>query len=84
MPTGDVEKDYELQRLIQIVEQDRSHFQTEKQAINFFCLLCMIMLALVRDSSSGLLMKCSAFDWVCVISFAILMGVMIFVSVKLN
>jgi uncharacterized membrane protein YfcA len=83
LPTGDEQKDAEITQLRKMVKQEASHGQWKKQAINFTCLLCLIIQSLLRGGKGKVsIEKCSAGDWVFFTGFIIVMVSIVYIAVK--
>ena len=83
LPTGDEKKDAEITQLRKMVKQEASHGQWKKQAINFSCLLCLIIQSLLRGGKGKVsIEKCSAGDWVFFTGFIIVMVSIVYIAVK--
>mmetsp|Transcript_14463 Transcript_14463/g.24697 ORF Transcript_14463/g.24697 Transcript_14463/m.24697 type:complete len:236 (+) Transcript_14463:893-1600(+) len=66
-----------------MIRQEIGHGQWKKQGINFFCLLCIIVLSFLRSGKFDFSVeKCQVGDWTSVAVFAILMISMVAYSVR--
>jgi len=81
--TGDAEKDKELAKIKKLVQQEKSHGQWTKQAINFLSLIFLIVISLFRGNHEFAVTKCSATDWIIVVAFFITMWGVVILSAKI-
>lgn len=82
------EKDAELKKLKTIVEQEKSHAQWAKQAMNFTLLIALIIMNLLIGSKSAPsiigLAKCSPWYWIIQVVFILLCIYFTWLAVGMN
>ena len=67
-----------------MLKQERGHGQWKKQGINLLCLICIIVMSLLRGGKSEFsFKKCSAADWSAVAAFGVIMIIVVAVSSRL-
>jgi uncharacterized membrane protein YfcA len=64
LPTGDAERDKEIETIRVLVQQEKSHGQWKKQMLNTFCLLLLVVMQLFRGGKSSVSFEeCGLGDW---------------------
>lgn len=79
LPTGDPQKDIEIEKIRVLVQQEKSHGQWKKQGMNVFCLLLLVMMQLFRGGKSTLSFEeCGAGDWTITALFCSIMLIVVY------